>query len=55
MTVDSLESSMLDKATYQKENLKVNATVGTGDAVYKMINSEKWHIILPITSELALI
>ena len=53
MTVDTFEPSMLNKATYQKENLKVNATVGAGDAVYKMINSEKWHIILPISSGLA--
>ncbi|MBR2402689.1 MAG: hypothetical protein IKB01_07975 [Lachnospiraceae bacterium] len=53
VTVDSFEPAMLNKAAYQKENLKVNATVGTGDAVYKMINSEKWHVILPVSLELA--
>ena len=53
VTVDTFEPAMLNKATYQKENLKVNATVKSGDAVYKTINSEKWHIILPVSAELA--
>lgn len=53
VTIDSFDAAMLNKATYQRENLKVNADVAIGDAVYKMIHSEKWHIILPISSELA--
>lgn len=54
VTVDSFHASMLNEAAYQKDNLKVKTSATTGDAVYKMINSEKWHIILPISSELAL-
>ena len=53
VTVDSFDPDMLNKAAYQKDNLKVNASVNNGDAVYKMINSEKWHIILPVSAELA--
>lgn len=53
VTVDSFDASMMNEATYQRENLKVNADVAAGDAVFKIINSEKWHIILPISSELA--
>lgn len=53
VTVDSFETAMFNEAAYQRENLKVKAEVAGGDAVYKMINSEKWHIILPISSDLA--
>jgi len=53
VTVDTFELQMLNEAAYQRKNLKVNAEVSGGDAVYKMINSEKWHVILPVSLELA--
>lgn len=53
VTVDTFELQMLNEAAYQRKNLKVNAEVSNGDAAYKMINSEEWHVILPVSSELA--
>jgi len=53
VTVDNFELQMLNEAVYQRKNLKVNAEVSNGDAAYKLINSEKWHVILPVSSELA--
>ena len=53
VTVDSFDTAMFNEGAYQRENLKVKAEVAAGDAVYKMINGEKWHIILPISSDLA--
>ena len=53
VSVDNFEASMLSEATYQRENLKVNPEVTVGKEVFKIINSEKWHVILPISSELA--
>lgn len=53
VTIDTFAASMLDEAAYQRTNLKVNAEVSSGAPVYKMINSETWHIILPISAELA--
>lgn len=53
VTIESFDASMLNKTEYERNNIKVNAQVNAGDAVYKMINSEKWHIILPISRELA--
>lgn len=53
VTIDTFDASMLNEADYQRTNLKVNAEVSTNAPVYKMINSETWHIVLPITSELA--
>lgn len=53
VTVDMFEPSMLDEAAYQRNNLKAKVDVEAGDAVYKLIDSEKWHVILPISKELA--
>lgn len=53
VTVDTFEASMLNEAAYERNNLKVNVDVTAGSAIYKMIQSEKWHIILPIQTELA--
>jgi len=53
VTVDSFLSEMLDEATYERNNLKINSNVKVGDPVYKTINSEKWHIILPVSAEVA--
>lgn len=53
VTVDSFDGSMLNEANYQRTNLKINTKAEPGTVVYKMINSEKWNIILPISAELA--
>ena len=53
ITVDTFEPAMLDETTYNRDNLKVKADIETGDPVYKIINNEKWHVILPISNELA--
>lgn len=53
VTVDTFNVDMLNEATYQRNNLKVDADIKLGDAVYKIINNEKWHIILPISAQLA--
>ena len=53
VTVDTFEADMLDESTYQRTNLKVNTEVSAGSPIYKMINSETWHIIFPVSEELA--
>jgi len=53
VTIDNFDASMLNEAVYQRENLKVNPQVTVGKEVFKIINSEKWHVILPISSQLA--
>lgn len=53
VTIDNFNADMLNESNYKRNNLKANAEIKLGDAVYKMINSEKWHIILPISTELA--
>jgi len=53
VTVDNFEAAMLNEAAYQRDNLKLNSEASVGKEVFKIINSEKWHVILPISSELA--
>lgn len=53
ITIDNFQSSMLDESTYNRTSLKSNTDIMAGSVAYKMINSEKWHIILPISTELA--
>lgn len=53
VTVETFDAAMLNEAAYERTNLKANAEVSAGSAVYKMINSEEWHIILPISAGLA--
>ena len=52
VTVDTFEYSMLDESSYKKTSLNTNTDVTVGSAAYKMINSEKWNVILPITADL---
>lgn len=53
ITVDSFDASMLNRGMYQRDNLKIKTEVAIGEPVFKIINNEKWHIILPVSSELA--
>ena len=53
VTVDTFSSEMLDESTYKRTNLKANLDVSAGSTVFKLINSEQWNIILPISTELA--
>lgn len=53
VTTDTFTSSMFETQSYEKENFLQRETVSTGEAVYKMINSEYWHVVIPIEKELA--
>lgn len=53
VTTDSFYRAMFNEADYQRENLKVKGNIASGEAAFKIINSEQWHIILPISADLA--
>ncbi len=53
VTVDSFTSEMFDSHSYEKENFLKRQTVSSGDAVYKLINSEIWQVVIPIDDSLA--
>lgn len=52
-TTDNFSKEQFDEASYQRNNLKQNVSVSNGDAVYKLISNEEWHIVVPITNTLA--
>lgn len=51
--IGDVTPEMFDKSNYQKKVLKNNDLLSEGDAVYKMITSEQWYIVIEITEETA--
>lgn len=54
LTLDSIQAETFEQTDYEKEQLINNSLVGTGDAVYKIIPSEEWSIVIPLEEERAL-
>ncbi|MBQ8663333.1 MAG: hypothetical protein IJ471_05705 [Eubacterium sp.] len=53
ITVDTFTDEMYDPSSYQKNNLKINQSVSSGQALYKLVTNENWHIMVPIDRETA--
>lgn len=53
VTVDTFQAAMFDESTYKRTNLKAKLETSVGEPAYKLINSESWNVILPISAELA--
>lgn len=51
VTPDSVTPEMFDHKDYKRTSLRTTDTVSIGDPVYKLITSEKWSIILPLSAE----
>lgn len=51
--VDNFKASDVNKSGYEKKTLKTGQTINTGDPVYKLVTSENWNLIAPLTSEQA--
>ena len=52
-TADSLVEEDFDQMTYQNQNLIVNGEVQAGDSVYKLVTSENWTLMVPLTDQMA--
>ncbi len=53
VTADNFISEQFVASAYEKTNLGLNEQVTTKDAVYKLIGSEEWNVIIPISNEFA--
>ncbi len=53
LTVDSVNATHLDKSNYHKTEYTNNAKIEAGDAVYKIITSETWTLVLDLDAETA--
>jgi hypothetical protein len=51
LSVDNISAAMFDKSGYMKETLKTGDMISAGDAVVKVIPSETWYVVAPITNE----
>ena len=44
-------SDDLNGVNYSKDNLNLQSKVKKGDPIYKLVNSEEWHIYLDVSSD----
>lgn len=51
VTVDSFTPEMFDRVAYTKNNLKDKTEVLASEPVYKLITSEEWNLVIPITKD----
>lgn len=49
--VKSFKAKDVDKSTYKKTTLKTGEIINSGDPVYKLVTSENWQLVAPITKE----
>lgn len=53
VTTDSFTADMFHEADYSRVSSKKNTSINAGDPVYKLITSEIWNIVLPVSDTLA--
>lgn len=49
--INNFKASDINKNNYKKITLKTGDIINAGDPVYKLITSENWHLIAPITEK----
>lgn len=49
-TTEDISEDALDRNSYHATDLKINGQIKAGQQVYKVVNSENWSVIIPLTS-----
>lgn len=49
LTGDTLTEDCFNQKSYSPQNLKTTKKVSAGDPVYKLVTSEEWSILIPLT------
>ncbi len=49
--VKNFKAKEVDKSVYKKTTLKTGEIINAGDPVYKLVTSENWQLVAPITKE----
>ncbi|WP_394911268.1 HlyD family efflux transporter periplasmic adaptor subunit [uncultured Robinsoniella sp.] len=52
LTAEDIKPESFDQKNYHKQNLRLNKSVKTGDAVYKLVTDENWSLIIPLDKKL---
>ncbi|MCD8150348.1 MAG: hypothetical protein LUE92_12495 [Clostridiales bacterium] len=51
VTPDNFSADLYQPSSYQKNNLKSNTIVSSGQALYKTVTDENWYIMIPLDEE----
>lgn len=51
LTPDTVSADSFDRENYKKHQIIANALVSETDPAYKLIDSENWNIVIPLTEE----
>ena len=51
ITADHLTADLFSKKNYQITNLQKERKVSSGDPVYKLITSETWSVVIPLSTD----
>lgn len=51
VTTENFTSNMFDESQYNKINLKDKSSIQAKDTAYKLITSENWNLVIPITED----
>lgn len=49
--IEKFKASQINKGAYKKQTLKSNEIINAGDPVYKLITSENWNLVAPLSDE----
>lgn len=51
VTQDTITADMFDRTKYSKNNLKSESIMVSGNPAYKLVTSEEWYVLFPLTNE----
>ena len=49
--INNFKASDVDKGNYKKTTLKTGEIINAGEPVYKLVTSENWYLVAPLTKE----
>lgn len=50
-TIDNFKVDDVNSSNYKKQTLKTGEIINTGDPVYKLVTSENWNLIIPLSEK----
>lgn len=53
VTTDTFTSDMFDESSYDRISIQNLTQINAGEPIYKLIVSEDWNIVLPVSAEMA--
>lgn len=51
LNLETVLAQHLSKSNYKKNEFTGNQKISTGDAIYKLVTNDKWHILIKVTED----